>query len=147
TTSDDPGSSITKVDLYAKGPADAGFAPVATHTAPDTSNFTYTATEGDGTYAFYTRASDGLTDEPDHAGADGSTLVDTTPPASQASAPASSSGGPIPISYSASDAGSGVQSVELWVKRPGSSSYALTDTDASPGSPSFSYRPAAGGGS
>jgi hypothetical protein len=135
-----------QVDLWVKRPGDG--APTQANAPHDAQNFTYTADGGDGTYSFYTVAT-GLTgtEDPPSSGADGSTLVDTTPPTSQASAPSSSSGGPITIGYSAGDAGNGVQSVELWVKRPGASSYTLADTDTSPDSPSFAYGPAAGDGS
>ena len=147
TATDDGGFRIVTVELWVKRPSAAAYTYSQTDATPETPTFSYTADAGDGSYSFYTvaTATDGTELPP--GGADGSTLVDTTPPASQASAPASSNGSPITISYSTSDAGSGVQSVELWVKRPGSSGFNVADTDTSPDSPSFLYGPAAGDGS
>ena len=78
--------------------------------------------------------------------------IDTTPPGSLASAGSATvtNSSPFTISYSASDPGSdrsGLDKVELFVKRPGDSSYSLSATDSSGGgSGSFSYSPAAGEG-
>ena len=75
-----------------------------------------------------------------------SAKADWVAPTSTASSPATVSSPTFTVTYTSGDAGSGVASVELWVKRPGDGSYSLADTDNSPGSPSFSYTPAAGDG-
>ncbi|MDQ4041552.1 MAG: PxKF domain-containing protein, partial [Actinomycetota bacterium] len=59
-TASDSGSGLTDVELWAKGPSDAAYAKVATDATPSASgeSFSYTASQGDGTYQFYTRAND-----------------------------------------------------------------------------------------
>jgi hypothetical protein len=42
--------------------------------------------------------------------------IDLTPPASSASAPSAASGSPIPITWSAADSPSGIETVSLWVR-------------------------------
>ncbi|MBV9212832.1 MAG: hypothetical protein JOZ25_04205, partial [Actinobacteria bacterium] len=67
--------------------------------------------------------------------------LDTVPPTSKASAPAFTRTTTIPIGYTADGTGSPLKRVELWARTPGSSSYTLVATDASP-APSghhFSY--------
>jgi hypothetical protein len=147
TATDDGGPGVGRVDLYAKAPGDPGYLLVASDNTPDTPTFSYTASAGDGSYGFYTVAEDtqGVPELPP-AGDDGTTLLDTAAPQSGASAPASSGGGPLTISYTAADSGSGVASVELWAKAPGDSGYSLAGTDTTPDSPSFTYNPTAGNG-
>jgi hypothetical protein len=78
--------------------------------------------------------------------------IDTTKPLSSASAGSATvtNASPFTINYAASDPGSdksGLDTVELWVKLPGGSSYSLAQTDSSPGATgSFSYTPGAGQG-
>ena len=51
------------------------------------------------------------------------------------------------VGYVADGTGSALDKVELWVKRPGDSSYSLASTDSSPGATgSFTYTAAAGDG-
>src|SRR6202007_1876042 len=61
-TANDPGtaaSGLDSVDLYAKGPTDSVYSLVATDSTPNTTqSFSYTASEGDGSYSFFTRAAD-----------------------------------------------------------------------------------------
>jgi hypothetical protein len=57
----DAASGLATVQLYAKGPSDSSYGPVGSPSTPDGSgngSFTYTPSQGDGTYRFYTRASD-----------------------------------------------------------------------------------------
>ena len=82
TASDNAGGAgLSAVELWAKGPSDASFALVATDTTPNTTqSFSYTA-GGNGTYAFYTRASDGVGNtEAAPATPDVTTVVTTGPP-------------------------------------------------------------------
>src|SRR5207302_1876536 len=81
------------------------------------------------------------------ATADSTTKLDTTVPSSSASSPQYSSSTAITVSYSASDTGSGLGSVELWAKAPGAGSFSKVATDSTPGAAgSFSYTAAAGEG-
>jgi predicted Rdx family selenoprotein len=82
TASDNAGGSgLGSVQLWAKGPSDASFALVQTDATPNTTqSFSYTA-GGNGTYAFYTRAVDGVGNtEAAPATPDVSTVVTTGPP-------------------------------------------------------------------
>lgn len=72
--------------------------------------------------------------------------VDTDAPSSQATAPASVATSSIGVDYTASDAGSGLQRVELWVLRPGDSGYSLAATDLSPATSSHHFDYTAGRG-
>ncbi len=58
--------------------------------------------------------------------------ADTTAPVSKASAPAVSTSPTWQVSYTATDNGSGVAKVELFVKRPGAASYASAGVDTAP---------------
>ena len=53
------GSGLARVDLYAQAPGQSGYSLVASETAGGASgSFSYTATAGQGTYSFYTVATD-----------------------------------------------------------------------------------------
>jgi 6-phosphogluconolactonase (cycloisomerase 2 family) len=150
TASDGSGSGLASVDLYAKSPNASGYSKVGTLSSPGTSgSFSYTAADGDGTYRFYTVATDNagnLEDAP--ASADTTTLTDSHAPTSSASAPGTTGSSPITVSYSASDgSGSGLASVDLYAKSPSASGYSKVATDSSPGtSGTFSYTAADGYG-
>jgi hypothetical protein len=98
-----------------------------------------TAPLADGPHSFEVRAIDKAANT-DQSPASRSFSVDITAPASQASSPASSNSTSLTIAYSASDASSGLATVELWVKPPGAGSYEKVATDSSPAaSGSFPY--------
>src|SRR5207244_10645283 len=79
--------------------------------------------------------------------ADPPTKLDTTVPSSSASSPQYSTSSAIAVTYSASDTGSGLGSVELWAKAPGAGSFSKVATESTPGATgSFSYTAAAGDG-
>src|SRR5439155_313716 len=111
-------------------------------------NFSYHATAGDGSYRFYTVATDKAGNaEAAPASADAETLLDTAAPSSAASSPALSSSTTIQVDYSASDASpsSGLDKVELFAKAPGDPDYAKVATDSSPPSSATStYHASAG---
>src|SRR5207253_5201053 len=91
-SANDPGSAasgLAFVDLYAKGPSDSSYSLVATDSTPATPSFSYTASEGDGNYSFYTRAQDkaGNYEAAPATPPDTSTLVDTATPTSSATSP------------------------------------------------------------
>src|SRR5207302_10911281 len=81
------------------------------------------------------------------ASGDTSTFVDSLAPDSSATSPASSNSTTISVSYTAADAASGLDKVELWAKAPGATSFAKVATDSLPVSGgSFSYTASAGDG-
>src|SRR5207253_6604771 len=144
----DIGSGLASVELWAKAPA-GSFAKVATDTSPGGGgSFSYTAAAGDGDYGFYTIAVDKAGNrEAAPASPDSTTKLDTTTPSSSASSPQYSSSTAITVTYSASDTGSGLGSVELWAKAPGAGSFSKVATDSTPGATgSFGYTAAAGDG-
>src|SRR4029077_19715108 len=133
---------------WVKGPTDTAYQNVAQDTSPGaTGSFSYSATEGDGSYSFYTQAIDAAGNvEAAHLSADTSTLLDTTLPSSSANAlPTYSTSTSITVGYSASDplsngSASGLAEVDLWVKGPTDSAYQNVAQDTSPGSTgTFSY--------
>src|SRR5207248_2921327 len=147
-----PRPSPDLVDLYAKAPGDSGYAKVATDSTPGASgSFSYSATAGDGSYRFYTVATDKAGNaEASPSSADTETLLDTAKHRTSAAYRALSNSTTISVDYSASDAApcSGLDKVDLYAKAPGDSGYAKVATDSSPGgSGSFSYSATAGDGS
>src|SRR5207244_1100135 len=132
-----PSSGLDKVDLYAKAPGDSSYAKVATDSSPASSGtFSYDAAAGDGTYRFYTVATDKAGNaEASPSSADTETLLDTANPSSSASSPALAKTTTVAVDYSASDAApsSGLDKVDLYAKAPGDSGYAKVATDSTPG--------------
>ena len=150
SAADNPGGSgLARVDLYVKGPDDFGYALVASNPGYATSGvFSYAALEGDGAYSFYTVATDkaGNT-ETAPLSPETTTVVDTTPPTSTASAPTVSNSGALTVTYTAADATSGLARVDLYAQAPGQSGYSLVASDTSGSSSgSFSYTASAGDG-
>ncbi|MGH2755206.1 MAG: hypothetical protein ACRDLB_12360, partial [Actinomycetota bacterium] len=73
--------------------------------------------------------------------------VDTLPPSSSATSSTNISEDAIRVNYTASDEQSGLGSVELWAKGPGSGSFTLAMTDNNPtANGSFDYQATAGDG-
>ncbi len=144
-------SGVAEVDLYVRRPSDSGFSLVATDSDPSSASFSYTPDGGVGTYRFYTRArdaADNAESAPGGTSGDTDTVVETTKPTSSASVPTTVNDSPFEVDYTASDpsSGSGVEEVELWVKRPGDAVFSLNQTDSSPSSSDFDYSPDAGNG-
>src|SRR5205823_2249423 len=112
----DTGSGLGSVELWAKAPGAGSFSKVATDSTPGAAgSFSYTAAAGDGSYGFYTVAVDKAGNrESAPATADSPTTLATRRPSSSASSPQYSSSSAITVTYSASDTGSGLGSVELW---------------------------------
>jgi hypothetical protein len=151
-----PSSGLQKVELYVAGPTDGGVYQLAgtdSSPAPSGNSFSYAATEGDGTYSFYTLAYDNAGNvEAAPAGADTSIVLDTLPPTSSANALAANSNSTtISVAYTASDAdpSSGLQKVQLYVAGPTDGGvYQLAGTDSSPAASghSISYTASEGDG-
>lgn len=107
--------------------------------------FHYTPECGEGTYRFATVAVDraGNWEALPSGEGDSRTILDLTPPQSQASSPYVAFGSPIPVSFNYQDEGSGVAEVHLWVREPNSSAgwhdSGLVFRPATPGLPTFLY--------
>ena len=119
--------------LYAQAPGQTGYTKVATNSSGSGSgSFSYTATAGDGSYGFYTVA----TDNAGNAQATPSTpqtttLLDTTPPSSTASSPTATNQTSFNVSYTAADntGGSGLAQVALYAQAPGQTGYTKVATN------------------
>lgn len=127
-----------------------GGASKGTTTADGSGNWSKTLSPvADGSHTYTATAADtGLSNNSSASGAV-TVTVDTQRPSSSAASSASSSSSPIAVSYTAADVspGSGLASVELWVKRPGDASYSRAAIDSAPGGTgSFSYNATAGDG-
>jgi hypothetical protein len=143
------GSGLAEVDLYAQRPGQSAYAKVASDTSGSASgSFAYTAAAGDGSYSFYTVATDKAGNvQATPASPNAVTVVDTAPPTSSASAPVAWNSTSLSVSYTASDAASGVARVDLYAQAPGQSAYTKVASDTSGGaSGSFAYTAAAGDG-
>ena len=110
TASDSGGSGLASVELWVKPPGAGSYSKAATDSSPGASgSFPYSASGGDGTYSFYTRAVDGVGNyETAPGAADAATLLDTTPPQTTiTSAPSSPTNDSTPtFSFSSSEGGS-----------------------------------------
>jgi hypothetical protein len=150
------GSGVASVALWAKAPGASTYTQVSSlSSASPTGTFTYTAGAGAGNYSFYTLATDAAGNAqaapatPDATTSYTPVVPDITPPSSQAASPAATASTPWTVTYTAADnpGGSGVASVALWVKAPGSTSYvqAAANPGANPAG-TFTYAAAAGAG-
>ena len=69
------------MELWAKGPSDGAYVLADTDTTPGSASFAYTASQGDGTYRFYTRARDVAGNTEAAPGSeDAATVLETSPP-------------------------------------------------------------------
>ena len=106
TASDSGGAGLASVELWVKPPGAGSYTKAATDSSPGASgSFPYTASGGDGTYSFYTRAVDGVGNyETAPGAADSTSLVDTTPPETKIdSGPASPSTDSTPTFHFSAD--------------------------------------------
>jgi large repetitive protein len=116
TAADTGGADLATVELWAKAAGAGSFSKVATDSSPGaTGSFTYTPAAGDGTYAFYTVATDtAANSEAAPASADSTTLRDTVAPAIADAGPTTSPNGSgwykasVTNVFTASDGGSGL---------------------------------------
>lgn len=130
-TASDADSGIATVDLYVRGPGETAYRKVDTGTGL-AGELRFTGTV-DGTYDFHTVATDraGNTEEAP-AGPDATTVLDTIAPESQATGPRLVGSRTWSVGYTATDAGSGVDTVDLWVRAPGETAYTKVDTATDP---------------
>jgi Bacterial Ig-like domain len=99
----------------------------------------------DGVHTYTAKAADGAGNTSEGSNAR-TVTVDTLTPKSQASSPATSNTKTFTVGYTATEAGSGLEQVELWAKKPGDSGYSKADTDTTPDETrSFSYTAGADG--
>ncbi|MBN1592748.1 MAG: right-handed parallel beta-helix repeat-containing protein [Candidatus Coatesbacteria bacterium] len=109
--------------------------------------FNVSLNSGNGTYDFYTIATDNVGNEEEAPGTpDATTLFDDTPPISSASAEQYSNSTPFCVDFTASDALSGVKTTALWFSFEGA---AWTDSGLMSGGETgtFSFNPSSGEGS
>ncbi len=150
-TDTEGGGGIAELALYAKGPGQSTYTKATSTTSGATSgSFSYTGTAGEGSYSFYTVATDKAGyQQPAPAEPNTSTFLDQRVPTSTASAPAYAKGTTWTVSYTASDntGGSGLAEVALYAEGPGQSSYTqVASTTSASASGSFNYTASAGEG-
>ncbi|MHC4754446.1 MAG: hypothetical protein ACYTBP_04825 [Planctomycetota bacterium] len=113
-----PSSGLLWVDFWYK----KGAAGIWTYTGIFSTSLNgvvnYTPVSGDGTYYFASRAQDNANNlETYPAGGDDSTVYDTTLPYSSCTSPSYDNSSPIPVSFTAGDATSGIDTVYLYYKK------------------------------
>jgi hypothetical protein len=103
---------VAKVDLFVRKPGDSTFSPAGTNTSPGvTGTFSYTPGAGQGSYAFYTRATDQAGNTETTSAAQTTTVYDTTAPATTDNAPSGWKNTAVTVTLAPTDtAGSGVSS-------------------------------------
>jgi len=145
-TSDDA-SSIASTTLWAKFGSDGIWAGTGLTQTGNSGTFDYTPTNGDGAYYFATVAADnaGNVEATPTGDGDTSTIYDTVAPDSSATSPEYANAA-IPVNWTASDATSGVDSTQLWVRFGTDGMWASSGVSQSGVAGSFSYTPLSGEG-
>lgn len=145
-------SGVALVKLYYRH-GDGSWSYSGLSSSAQTGNLTFEFPHGDGTYGFYTIATDAAGNTESAPGqADASILLDQTPPNSSCSSPENAAD-PFQIDYQANDGqGSGVTSVELWFRfsydqgQSWEPDWTFTGDSSDQASGSFSYEPSLGEG-
>ena len=120
-TSSDDNSGVSNVALWMQYD-DHGYYDSGQSSSDVSGSFTITLGSGEGTYKFYTIATDRAGNEESAPGTpDCSIVFDSTPPTSSASCDDSSNTSPIDVDFTASDALTGVQETALWYRYEGGS--------------------------
>jgi hypothetical protein len=145
------GIGLAKVDLYARAPGASSYTLAGTDDAPAANGAIAYTGGANGTYSFYTVATDRAGNlEAAPAAPDSTTALtrDTRRPTSKGNAPVASAQDTWIVTYTASDTGgAGLGAVELWARPPGQSAYTLAGTDTAPdASGSISFMAGAGVG-
>ena len=113
-TSTDSADSVVALYYYEE---EAGWTDSGLTETGASGTFNFTPSDGDGTYKFFTLATDPAGNvENGPSTADSSTIFDTTPPQSAASSPESVTSAPFDVHYSVSDMTSGVAQTQLWYR-------------------------------
>ena len=147
TASDSPSSGVAEVALWynyeEQGWTDSGLS--ADDATAGTLDFV--PDDGDGTYAFYTIATDNAGNVEAAPGtADDATEYDTALPASFCASPALTNSAEIVVTYEASDALSGIGSVTLWGKYEQAGTWTNTGVSSSDATGQFTYSVTQGDG-
>lgn len=141
-TAEDQTSGVANVSLFVSKDG-AGFFDTGLFSSALLGSFAFTPSDAaEGTYRFYTVATDGAGNvEPPDAESSLTVVFDAGAPSSEASIPMEFTNSfPIQVSYSAIDPVSGLAEVQLWVSVNGSD-YAPTGPSTSAGSGVFGYTP------
>lgn len=127
----DVGDGVGSVELYVKRPGAADYTSVGRISGRQAGSFEFDAAGVEGSYSFYTVATDLAGNlEPAPATADTTTVVDRSGPSSSATSPSQARRTTFPVHYDlASDAGSDATAVSLFVRKPGASRYVVADRD------------------
>ena len=127
----DVGDGVGSVELFVKLPGATEYTSAGKVVGQQSGTFAFDAAGVDGTYSFYTVATDLAGNvEPVPTAADVTTVLDRSGPSSSATSPAFTRGMTFPVRY-AVDGGSGSEptSVELFVRKPGASRYVEAASD------------------
>ncbi|MCD6327532.1 S8 family serine peptidase [bacterium] len=112
-TASDETSGVASVELYYSKDA-APFATTGLTSDGTSGTLQFALVEGDGTYGFYAIATDNAGNVQDSpVEADCTVLLDTASPTSSCASPESATEGPIQVTFTASDAASGVDQTRL----------------------------------
>ncbi|MBN2208499.1 MAG: S8 family serine peptidase [Candidatus Coatesbacteria bacterium] len=141
----DPGSGVLKTELYYRYES-GGWTYSGKSLGGNAGTFSFNPPHGEGTYYFYTIATDAAGNrESAPAGPDAQTVYDVSAPSSSCSGPEYASS-TVAIDFTASDgAGSGVERTSLWFRYQ-SGSWHQDSQSASGDSGTFSFAPQNGGG-
>ncbi len=144
-TASDSSSGIASTELYYS--YNSGSYSYSGQTKSGTSgDFTFSPTDGDGTYKFYTIAYDNAGNEEDAPqSADDTTIYDSSRPESSCSSPEYAYSSPIAITFSSSDSLSGVSTTKLYYRKDGGE-YSSSGLSESGTSGEFSFSPPDGEG-
>ena len=114
----DATSGVSSTTLWVKYGSGGGWTNTGQTQGGATGTFYYTPGQGDGAYYFATVANDnaGNAEASPSGPGDDSTVYDTAAPDSNAASPDYDTAGDIAVSWTASDATSGVSSAVLWIK-------------------------------
>ena len=145
----DSQTGVNRTYLYAKSPGSAVFVSAGLSSTGTSGSFNYTPSAGNGLYQFAVRSVDnGGNWEAVPTVAEDTTFYDTVPPYSGLWSPAYDVGGPITISYSATDPSpsSGLEWVDFWYKKGSGGVWTYTGQYSTASSGTINFTPSAGDG-
>ena len=147
-SANDGDSGVNTTQLWAKFGSSGTWAYTGLSQTGTSGTFNYTPTSGDGTYYFASVSTDnqGNVEATPIGSGDSNTVVDRAKPASGASSPAYETTSTVEVTWTASDATSGVSSTRLWVKYGSGGTWTSTSLTQSGTSGTFNYSPSSGDG-